>query len=69
MTPDLATDQWGLGVTTTGPGAVAALDETLMSYLAIGRKTGGLLMLTIKADPGLVMGHSLKGYLDRKSVV
>jgi tetratricopeptide (TPR) repeat protein len=65
MTPDLATDQWGLGVTTAGPGAadaITALDQTLMSYLAIGRQTGGLLKSAIKADPGMVMGHCLKGY-------
>ena len=62
MTPDLATDQWGLGVTTSSPGAIAALDQTLMSYLAIGRQTGGLLKSAIKADPGMVMGHCLKGY-------
>ncbi len=65
MTPDLATDQWGLGVTTTGPGApdaITALDQTVMSYLAIGRQTGGLLKSTLEADPGMVMGHCLKGY-------
>ena len=62
MTTDLATDQWGLGVTTAEPGAITALDQTLMSYLAIGRQTGGLLKSAIKADPGMVMGHCLKGY-------
>ena len=62
MPTDLTTDQWGLGVTTTGPGAVAALDKTLMSYLAIGRQTGGLLKDVLAADPGMVMGHCLKGY-------
>jgi tetratricopeptide (TPR) repeat protein len=55
-------DQWALGVTTANAAAVTALNETLMSYLAIGRQTGGLLKSTLEADPGMVMGHCLKGY-------
>jgi len=56
------TNQWGQDVTTTKPGAAAALDETLMSYLAIGRETGDLLKSVLNTDPDMVMGHCLKGY-------
>ena len=62
MTNDLATNQWGLGVTTAAPDAAAALDETVWSYLSIGRETGNLLKTVLDIDPGLVMGHCLKGY-------
>ncbi|MBT7944435.1 MAG: tetratricopeptide repeat protein, partial [Alphaproteobacteria bacterium] len=62
MTTALTTNQWDQGVTTSVPGAVAALDETLMSYLAIGRETGGLLKSVLTSDPDMVMGHCLKGY-------
>jgi tetratricopeptide (TPR) repeat protein len=55
-------DQWGNDVTAAGAGAVSAYDDTLMSYLAIGRQTGPLLKKALEADPGMVMGHCLKGY-------
>jgi len=62
MTTQQATDQWGQVVTAASVEAIHALDESLMSYLAIGRKTGVLLKSVIEADPGMVMGHCLKGY-------
>jgi len=55
-------NQWGEGVTAQGDDAVKALDETLMSYLGLGRETGDLLKKTLSADPDMVMGHCLKGY-------
>ena len=62
MSDFLHTDQWGHAVTAVGPGAVAALDKTCISYLAIGRQTGGLLKAVFEADPDMVMAHCLKGY-------
>ena len=62
MSDFLHTDQWGHAVTAVGPGAVAALDKTCLSYLAIGRQTGGLLKAVFEADPDMVMAHCLKGY-------
>lgn len=62
MSDTLPTDQWGHAVTAAGPGAVAAFDETCLSYLAIGRQTGGLLKAVFEADPDMVMAHCLKGY-------
>ena len=49
-------------MTAAGPAAVAALDKTIMSYLAIGRETGPLLKAAFEADPDMVMAHCLKGY-------
>ena len=40
-------DQWGHEVTAAGDAAARALDETLMSYLALGRETGPLLKMRI----------------------
>jgi len=62
MTTQQVANRWGLDVTTTEVKAVGALDETLMSYLAIGRKTGGFLKSVFEADSGMAMGHCLKGY-------
>lgn len=55
-------DQWGNDVTAAGPVAVAALDKTCLSYLALGRDTGPLLKTVFEADPDMVMAHCLKGY-------
>ncbi|MFQ5763743.1 MAG: tetratricopeptide repeat protein [Rhodospirillales bacterium] len=62
MPVDLQTDQWGHPVTAAGADAVEALDETLMSYLALGRDTGELLKRMHEADPEMVMAHCLRGY-------
>lgn len=56
------TDQWENDVTAAGPVAVAALDKTCLSYLALGRDTGPLLKTVFEADPDMVMAHCLKGY-------
>ncbi len=62
ITTQQTTDQWGLHVTTADAEAVVALNETLLSYLAIGRKTGGLLKSVFETDPDMIMAHCLKGY-------
>ena len=62
MPDSLATDQWGNDVTAAGPGAVAALDKTCLSYLALGQETGPLLKAVFEADPDMLMAHCLKGY-------
>lgn len=62
MPADKPTDRWGHPVTAAGADAVEALDETLMSYLALGRETGDLLKRVYDVDPEMVMAHCLRGY-------
>ncbi len=62
MKTDRPADQWGHPVTARDDVSVQALDRTLMSYLALARDTGVHLKAALEADPGMVMGHCLKGY-------
>ena len=55
-------DRWGHEVTAVSAAAVGRLDETVLSYLALGRDTGERLKATFAADPDMVMAHCLKGY-------
>jgi tetratricopeptide (TPR) repeat protein len=55
-------DRWGNPVTAAGADAVRRLDDTLVSYLALGRDTGEHLKAAMIADPEMVMAHVLKGY-------
>ncbi|MBI2584985.1 MAG: tetratricopeptide repeat protein [Rhodospirillales bacterium] len=62
MPPARPKDRWGNPVTAAGDETVRHLDDTLMSYLALGRDTGEHLKAALIADPGMAMAHVLKGY-------
>ena len=52
-----------LGVTADSAAAVLALDAAVTSYLNISRDTMARIDKALEIDPGLLMGHCLKGYM------
>ena len=60
---ELASDVRGLPLTGENPKAVETFDATINEFLASGRDTGPLLQSLDEADPTLLMGVCLRGYL------
>ena len=56
-------DERGLQITANSTNAVVAFDAAVASYLNISRDTMALIDKSLTLDPGLLMGHCLKGYL------
>lgn len=54
-------DAHGNEVTAAGAQAVALLDATISAYLGFRKDTGDRLKAAQEADPGMVMGHVLRG--------
>ena len=62
MTTTTFDDARGLAVTAASAEAVQALDHAVTGYLSMARDTGDRLKAALTADPGMPMGHILKGY-------
>ena len=59
----MLSDVRGLPLTGENPNAVETFDATINEFLASGRDTGPLLQSLDEADPTLLMGVCLRGYL------
>ena len=56
-------DERSLGVTADSADGVLAFDAAVTSYLNISRNTMALIDKALDIDPGLLIGHCLKGYM------
>ncbi len=63
MSAPVLSDPRGLAVTAAGVDSVAALEAAIMAYGAFRIDTADRLKAALTADPNLVMGHILHGYL------
>ena len=55
-------DQHGVEITATNPGAVGVFDRAVTEYLRIGNRTLKFLGAALEADPDLLMAHCATGY-------